>query len=71
VLISQDRAQRGMHLELHPFGVRTPLGASAAELSGRVIGLDDLGRPALAELPDRLASAPTWYFAKRFRAEPV
>lgn len=60
VLIRQDRIQRGIHLELHPFGVRTVLGASAAELSGHVVGLDDLGCPALAELPDRLASAPTW-----------
>jgi len=60
VLISQDRTLRGIHLELHPFGVRTLLGVSAAELSGRVVGLDDLGWPALAELPDRLASRLTW-----------
>jgi AraC-like DNA-binding protein len=60
VLISQDRTLRGLHLELHPMGVRTLLGVSAAELSGRVVGLDDLGCPALAELPDRLASGLTW-----------
>jgi AraC-like DNA-binding protein len=60
VLISQDRTQGGIHLELHPFGVRTLFGVNAAELTGRVIGLNDLGWPALAELPDRLASAPTW-----------
>lgn len=52
--------QCGIHVELHPFGVRTLLGVSAAELSGRVVGLDDLGWPALAELPDRLASTLTW-----------
>ncbi len=60
VLISQDRTQCGIHLELHPFGVRTLFGFNAAELSGRIVGLDDLGWPALAELPDRLASTLTW-----------
>lgn len=60
VLIGQDRTQCGIHLELQPFGVRTFFGVSAAELSGRVVGLDDLGWPALAELPDRLASTMTW-----------
>lgn len=60
VLISQDRTQCGIHLELHPFGVRTLFGVSAAELTGRIVGLDDLGWPALAELPDRLASTSTW-----------
>lgn len=60
ILISQDRTQCGIHLELRPFGVRTLLGVSAAELSGRVVGLEDLGWSALAELPDRLASTPTW-----------
>ncbi len=64
VLISQDQTLRGLHLELHPFGVRTLLGVSAAELSGRVVGLDDLGSPALADLPDRLASEPSW--SRRF-----
>lgn len=60
VLISQDRTLRGIHVELHPFGVRTLLGVSAAELSGHVVRLEDLGWPPLAELPDRLASTPTW-----------
>jgi len=60
VLISQDRTLRGIHVELHPFGVRTLLGVSAAELSDRVVELDNLGRPALTELPDRLASTLTW-----------
>lgn len=60
VLISQDRTQCGIHLELHPFGVRTLFGISAAELAGRVVRFDDLARPALAELPDRLASTPIW-----------
>lgn len=36
------------------------LGVSAAELGGRAVGLDDLGWPTLAEMPDRLASTLTW-----------
>ena len=59
VLISQDRTLRGIHLELHPFGVRTLLGVSAAELSGRVVGLDDLLARA-GRVADRLASRLTW-----------
>ena len=59
-LISQNRTQCGIHLELHPFGVPTLFGFSAAELTDRIVGLDDLGWPALAELPDRLTSALTW-----------
>jgi hypothetical protein len=33
VLINQDRTQCGIHLELHPFGVRTLFGVNAGELS--------------------------------------
>jgi AraC-like DNA-binding protein len=65
VLIAQDRTQCGIHIELHPLGVRTLLGASSADLSGHVVALQDLGRPALAQLPDRLASTPSW--SDRFR----
>lgn len=65
VLITQHRSQCGIHLELHPFGVRSLFGLSAAELTGRVVGLDDVGRPTLAQLPDRLASTPSW--SDRFR----
>jgi AraC-like DNA-binding protein len=60
VLINQDRTQRGIHLELHPLGVRTLFGLSSAELTGRIVALEELGWPALADLPDRLASTPTW-----------
>ena len=64
-LIGQDREQAGMHLELHPLGVRTLLGVPCAELSGRVIDLADLPRPELADLPQRLREAPDW--TSRFR----
>ncbi|MEC3982724.1 helix-turn-helix domain-containing protein [Amycolatopsis sp. H20-H5] len=59
-LIAQDRRQRGIHVELDPLGVRALLGVSAAELSGQVVALDQLGSPVLAELPERLAEAEDW-----------
>jgi AraC-like DNA-binding protein len=65
VLITQNRTQCGIHLELHPWAVRSLFGVSAAELSGRIVGLDDVDRPTLARLPDRLASTPSW--SDRFR----
>ncbi|HEY2057236.1 MAG TPA: AraC family transcriptional regulator [Amycolatopsis sp.] len=58
-LITQDRVQRGLHLELDPFGVRTLLGVTAAELSGQIVDLADFGGD-LASLPARLAEAPDW-----------
>jgi AraC-like DNA-binding protein len=60
VLIAQDRFQAGIHLELNPLGTRALLGVSAAELSGHVVGLDQLGTPRLAELPARLVEARDW-----------
>jgi AraC-like DNA-binding protein len=64
-LIGQDREQAGVHVELSPLGVRTLLGVSASELSGRVVDLAELPRPGLATLPDRLIEAPEW--AARFQ----
>jgi AraC-like DNA-binding protein len=63
-LIAQDRLQRGIHVELNPLGTRALLGVSAAELSGHVVGLGDLGSPSLAALPAKLVEAPDW--AARF-----
>lgn len=60
VRIAQDRYQCGLHLELNPLGVGALLGVPAAELSGAVVDLADLGRPALAELPERLHDAAGW-----------
>jgi AraC-like DNA-binding protein len=45
--------------------VRTLLGVSAPELAGRVFDLADLRAAELAELPERLAEAPSW--ARRFQ----
>jgi AraC-like DNA-binding protein len=59
-LIAQDRRQSGIHVELDPLGTQALLGVSAAELSGQVVGLEQLGSPALAELPERLADVTDW-----------
>jgi AraC-like DNA-binding protein len=59
-LVAQDRFQAGLHLELNPLGTQALLGLSAAELSGHVVGLDQLGSPRLAELPARLGEAHDW-----------
>jgi len=64
-LIAQDEVQSGIQLELEPFGALALLGVSSVELSGRVVGLGDLGSPQLAVLPERLAEAPDW--TSRFR----
>jgi len=58
-LITQDRVQRGVQLELDPLGVRTLLGVPAAELAGRTVDLADFGGE-LARLPHRLAEADGW-----------
>lgn len=51
--------QRGVQLGLTVPGARALLGVPAAELSGVLVGLDDLPAPAaLQELPERLAEAP-------------
>ncbi|GAB3500051.1 AraC family transcriptional regulator [Amycolatopsis cihanbeyliensis] len=60
VLIAQDRDQCGIQLELNPLGTRALLGLPAAELSGYVVDLADLGPGRLATLPERLADAPGW-----------
>ncbi|WP_406642608.1 helix-turn-helix domain-containing protein [Amycolatopsis sp. WGS_07] len=58
-LITQDRVQRGVQLELDPLGARTLLGVTAAELTGQVADLADFGGD-LVQLPDRLAEAADW-----------
>lgn len=64
LLITQDSTQAGLHLELNPLGARALLGMPAAELSGEVLALGDLGVTPLAELPERLRAVPDW--ARRF-----
>lgn len=59
-IIRQDRFQSGLHIELDPLGVAALLNTSAAELSGHVVDLAELGSPRLAELPARLAEIPGW-----------
>ncbi|MBA0128219.1 AraC family transcriptional regulator [Haloechinothrix sp. YIM 98757] len=59
-LIGQTDHQYGLQLELDPLGARGLLGVSAEDLSGAVVELGRLPRPALATLPDRLASTTGW-----------
>ncbi|WP_216208721.1 AraC family transcriptional regulator [Amycolatopsis aidingensis] len=59
-LIAQDGLRHGIHLELNPLGTRALLGLPAAELSGYVVDLADLGSARLAVLPERLAAEPSW-----------
>ena len=59
-LIAQDRFQSGLHVELNPLGAKALLGVSAAELSGYVVSLEDLGSPRLATLSARLIDAAGW-----------
>lgn len=63
-LIAQDDYQTGIHLELDPLGTEALLGTPAADLSGYVVDLADLGQPRLATLADRLAEADGW--SRRF-----
>ncbi|GAB3563607.1 AraC family transcriptional regulator [Amycolatopsis endophytica] len=60
-LIDQDVVQSGVHVEIDPLGVPVLFGVPAAELSGLVVDLAELGPKNLTE---RLAEAPTW--ADRF-----
>ena len=64
VTISYERVQRGVQVDLTPFGARALFGLPAGELGSTVVGLDALlGRRADQWL-DRLRAAPTW--ATRF-----
>lgn len=60
VLISQDRFQRGLSLDLSPLGLRALLGVPSTELTAAVVDLADLPVPWARRLPDRLADAPDW-----------
>ncbi|EHR49668.1 hypothetical protein SacmaDRAFT_1389 [Saccharomonospora marina XMU15] len=58
-LIAQQGHLCGVHVELHPLGLRALFGCSSAELSEQVIDLADLGS-RFAALPPRLAATPDW-----------
>ncbi len=57
-------AQHGVQVDLTPLGVFTLLGRPMPELTNRAPRLDQLGRPELAALPERLAGDRGW--AERF-----
>lgn len=64
--ILHEGNQYGIALELTPVGSRLLLGLPAGELSGLVVGLEDLFGRHAGPLVDQLAAAPTW--AERFGA---
>lgn len=59
VLIAQQGHLCGVHVELHPLGLRALFGYSSAELSEHVVDLADLGS-RFAALPPRLAAESGW-----------
>lgn len=65
VTIAHDGSQHGISVDLGPLGARRLLGLPASALASTVLDLDAVLGPRVAQLPDRLASAPTW--AARFR----
>ncbi|HZG91583.1 MAG TPA: helix-turn-helix transcriptional regulator [Pseudonocardia sp.] len=52
--------QRGVQVDLTPLGALTLLGRPMSELANLCPALDELDRPALAGLPDRLDADPDW-----------
>lgn len=52
--------QHGLQVDLTPLGTYTLLGRPMPELTNLVPGLDELGAPVLAGLPERLADEPDW-----------
>lgn len=59
VLIARSGTEYGMELALEPAGAEAVAGVPAAELTGHVLDLADVGGD-LAVLPERLAEAPDW-----------
>lgn len=55
-----DGVAAGVQVDLTPLGGRMLLGAPMHEVAGHVLRLDDAVGPLGAELPERMASAPTW-----------
>lgn len=53
-------AQHGVQVDLSPLGAHVLLGRPLPELTNRCPALDELGVPALAALPARLAADPGW-----------
>ena len=52
--------QQGIQVDLAPLGVLRLLDRPLSLLTNRITALDELGVPALAELPGRLAETPAW-----------
>jgi len=59
-LTEHDGIADGVQVDLTPLGARMLLGLPMHEVAGRVMGLDETLGGLGAELPERLAGAPTW-----------
>jgi len=55
-VLRHDGRMRGLQVSLTPWGARMLLGVPAGEMSGLLLGLDDLA-PSLRTLPERVADA--------------
>jgi AraC-like DNA-binding protein len=64
VTIAYERSQRGIQVDLTPFGARALFGLPAGELGSTVVALDALLGRRADEWLDRLRRAPSW--AARF-----
>ncbi len=60
VTIAYERSQRGVQLDLTPFGARALFGVPAGSLGSAVVGLDELLGRRADEWLDRLRSAAGW-----------
>jgi AraC-like DNA-binding protein len=60
VTIAYERRQRGIQLDLTPFGARVLFGLPAGELGSCVVGLDELLGRRAGEWVDRLRSSASW-----------
>jgi AraC-like DNA-binding protein len=60
VVTEHGGRQFGIEVDLTPLGAFQLLGVPSSELAGRVVEVGELSDRSLAELADRLASAPDW-----------
>lgn len=60
VMIAYERSQRGVQVDVTPFGARALFGRPAGELASTVLPLDALLGRRAGEWLDRLRSAGTW-----------
>jgi AraC-like DNA-binding protein len=60
VTIAYEQSQRGIQVDLTPFGARALFGLPAGELGSTIVALDELLGRRADEWLDRIRRAPTW-----------